>query len=420
MSDDPRSNRARRDTIEHWTVTADRLEVAWGDGHESRYAFPWLRDWCACGECTNRQLVDSEAMLDLAPDCAPRTVETAGDGALRVTWAPDGHQSVYAARWLRAHCPAPAAGPHGRSGAALAGALPVVDYGAVRGGDAGQLDLLETVRDRGFALIHGVPTVPDEVERIASYLGYVAGGWRYAAQPEDISVALVRGSGAEGADAIGCDADGDGGAPLMDHERYQRTLLAPHTDFSFTSWPTGLFVFHCLSPSADDGGVSILVDGFHVADRLRREDPAAFELLSTLRQPFCGYGGVKFDWRAAGRVIALDHGGRVTGIRFAMASRAPLAIPGEQIEPYYRATRAMLRLVLDPECQLRLPLAAGDCLVLDNHRMLHGRTAMDPAAGRARRFRRFDVERDAAQTRMRQLARRLGRAVAPLPAGAHG
>jgi hypothetical protein len=34
--------------------------------------------------------------------------------------------------------------------------------------------------------------------------------------------------------------------------------------------------------------------------------------------------------------------------------------------------------------------------------------------------RRFDVERDAAQTRMRQLARRLGRAVAPLPAGARG
>ncbi len=97
----------------------------------------------------------------------------------------------------------------------------------------------------------------------------------------------------------------------------------------------------------------------------------------------------------------------------------PLAIRDDLIEPYYRATQAMLRLVLDPQCQVRLALAAGDCLVLDNHRMLHGRTGMDPAAGRARRFRRFDVERDAAQTRMRQLARALGRAVAPLPAGAH-
>ena len=418
MSEDPRSNGARRDVLERWTVTADRLEVRWGDGHESRYAFPWLRDWCDCGECTNRQLVDSAAMLELPADCAPRAVETAGEDALRMIWEPDGHQSVYGAPWLRANCPAPVTGPHGRSGAALAGALPVIDYGAVRGGDAGQLELLETVRDYGFALMHGVPTEPDEVERVACHLGYLPGGWRYAAQPEEISVALARGSVPEQADAIDSDADGE--APPMDHDRYQRTLLVPHTDFSFTSWPTGLFVFHCLSPSADNGGVSILVDGFHVADRLRRDDPAAFELLSTLRQPFCGSGRVKVDWRAAGRVIALDHDGEVTGIRFAMASRTPLAIRDDLVEPYYRATQAMLRLVLDPACQLRLPLAAGDCLVLDNHRMMHGRTGMDPPAGRARRFRRFDVERDAAQTRMRQLARRLGRAVAPLPAGARG
>ncbi len=52
--------------------------------------------------------------------------------------------------------------------------------------------------------------------------------------------------------------------------------------------------------------------------------------------------------------------------------------------------------------------------------MLHGRTGMDPVAGRARRLRRFNVERDAAQTRMRQLGRRLGRAAAPLSAGARG
>ncbi len=163
MSEDPRSNGARRDTVESWTVTTDRLEVRWGDGHQSRYAFPWLRDWCACGECTNRQLIDSAAMLDLPAGCAPRAVETVGEGALRVTWEPDGHQSVYGAPWLRAHCPAPVAGPHGRSGAALAGDLPVVDYGAVRGGDAGQLDLLETVRDCGFALMHGLPGEADEV-----------------------------------------------------------------------------------------------------------------------------------------------------------------------------------------------------------------------------------------------------------------
>ena len=73
-----------------------------------------------------------------------------------------------------------------------------------------------------------------------------------------------------------------------------------------------------------------------------------------------------------------------------MASRDPPATRDDLIKPYYRATQAMLRLVLDLDCQIH------------------------------RRFRRFDVERDAAQTRMRQLARDLGRTVALLPAGAHG
>ncbi len=343
-------------------------------------------------------------------------MEADGDGALRVTWDPDGHQSVFIAAWLRAHCPAPVAGLRGYSGAALANNLQVVDYGAVQHDDASRLALLETVRNFGFALMHGVPNEPDEVERIATHLGYVPGGWRYAAQPEEILVAPVRASGAKQAGAIDSAAE----ALSEADERFQRTLLVPHTDFSFTSCPTGLFIFHCLSPSPDGGGASILVDGFHVADRLRREDPEAFELLSIVRQPFCGHGGVKIDWRAAGRVISVDDVGDVTGIRFAMASRVPLAIRDDLIEPYYRATQAMLRLVLDPECQIHLPLAAGDCLVLDNHRILHGRTGIDPVAGRARRYRRFDVERDAAQTRMRQLARHLGRKVAPLPAGAHG
>ena len=79
----------------------------------------------------------------------------------------------------------------------------------------------------------------------------------------------------------------------------------------------------------------------------------------------------------------------------------------------------MLRLVLDPAYQIRLSLKAGECLILDNHRTLHGRTGMDPIAGRTRRFRRFDVERDAAQTQILRLAKKTGMAAFPLPSGAH-
>ncbi len=85
MSEDPRRNGARRVTFESWTVTADRLEVRWGDGHESRYAFPWLRDWCACGQCTNRQLVDREAMREL-PARAVRAISERSEKGKQVSW----------------------------------------------------------------------------------------------------------------------------------------------------------------------------------------------------------------------------------------------------------------------------------------------------------------------------------------------
>ncbi len=356
-------------------------------------------------------------MLELPLDCKPHFVEVDSEGALRVIWEPDSHQSVYMAAWLRAHSLTPTTASYGHSGIALANNLPIVDYRAIQHDEANQLVLLETIRDFGFALVRGVPNEPDEVARIAVHLGYVPGGWRYVAQPEEILVTPIRTPEEKQADAM--DSTAEAMLEAVD-AHYLRTLLVPHTDFSFTSWPTGLLIFHCLSPSSDGGGASILVDGFHVADRLRREDPEALELLSTVRQPFCGHGNIKIDWRAEGCIISVDDNDNVTGIRFSMSSRMPSSIRSDLIDPYYRATQAMLRLLLDPKCQIHLPLVAGDCLVLDNHRILHGRTGMDPVAGGTRWFRRFDVERDAAQTRMRQLARRLDREVAPLPAGARG
>ena len=418
MSTNSQCNDTRCYTVESWTVTANRLELSWGDGHNSCYAFPWLRDWCTCDECIDRQQIDTAAMLELPLDCKPRVVEVDSGGALRVIWEHDSHQSIYIAAWLRAHCLTPTAVSYGHSGIALANNLPVVNYRDIQH-DENQLVLLETVRDFGFTLVRGVPCEPGEVARIAAHLGYVPGGWRYFSQPEEILVTPIRKFEEEQAGAI---MDGSADEAMLEavDAHYLRTLLVPHTDFSFTSWPTGLLIFHCLSPSSDGGGASILVDGFHVADRLRREDPEAFELLSTVRQPFCGHGNIKIDWHAEGRIISVDDNGNVTGIRFSMSSRLPLFISSDLIGPCYRATQAMLSLVLDPKCQIHLPLVAGDCLVLDNHRILHGRTGLDPVAGNTRWFRRFDVERDAVQTRMRQLARRLDREVAPLPAGAHG
>jgi gamma-butyrobetaine dioxygenase len=49
---------------------------------------------------------------------------------------------------------------------------------------------------------------------------------------------------------------------------------------------------------------------------------------------------------------------------------------------FYTAYRRWAELLARPERQLNLRLAPGDCLVFDNTRVLHGRTAFSVSGGR--------------------------------------
>lgn len=48
-------------------------------------------------------------------------------------------------------------------------------------------------------------------------------------------------------------------------------------------------VLHCIMQAAE-GGESVMVDGFHVAQQLRKEDPEAFRTLASLRIDFTDIG----------------------------------------------------------------------------------------------------------------------------------
>lgn len=64
---------------------------------------------------------------------------------------------------------------------------------------------------------------------------------------------------------------------------YTQLALGAHTDTTYFSDPAGLQTFHLLSHTDGDGGSSLLVDGFKVAETLRRESPEAYETLCRVR-----------------------------------------------------------------------------------------------------------------------------------------
>jgi hypothetical protein len=62
-------------------------------------------------------------------------------------------------------------------------------------------------------------------------------------------------------------------------------------------------------------------------------------------------------------------------------------MPADVMEDYYRAYRAFMALTRDAAFHLRLKLRAGEMVVFDNRRVLHGRDAFDPSTGHGGIFR---------------------------------
>ena len=87
-----------------------------------------------------------------------------------------------------------------------------------------------------------------------------------------------------------------------------------------------------------------------------------------------------------------------------MMLRAPLSAPLEQVDRVYRALQHAFALAEDRANQLRVRLQPGDLLGFDNRRVLHGRTAYDPATGN-RWLRGCYVEREELYSRLRIIAR---------------
>ena len=221
---------------------------------------------------------------------------------------------------------------------------------------------LDAVVRLGFALLRGVPAEPGVVIRVAETFGFV----RETNYGRLFDVVVV-------ADPA--------------NQAFTSRELAPHTDNPYRDPVPTLQLLHCLR-DAVSGGDTGLVDGFAVAATLRTEDPWSFRVLTTTAWPF-HYADKETDLRASQPLISLTPAGRITGVRLNDRAIRPLRdVPAPEAEAAYAAYRAWQTLVSRPEFRLTFRLTPGDCLIFDNTRILHARTAFDassasgaPAAG---------------------------------------
>jgi gamma-butyrobetaine dioxygenase len=299
-------------------------------------------------------------------------IEEAGESVV-VRYAPDQHRSGFSRRWLAEHAldgyrdddgrteddkelwvPADLASGIGGGPGPTRTQGPQASWPRYLAEPASRARALDAVLRWGFLSLHDVPAEPGMVLEVAASFGFVR-ETNYGAlfdvrvQPAPVNLAFT-----------------------------SRATL-PHTDNPYRDPVPTVQLLHCLR-TADGGGDTGLVDGFAAAAALRAGDAEAFDVLTRTPIPF-GYRDEQAELRASQPLIQLSPRGRIRGVRFNNRSAQPLRLPYAEVAAFYPAYRRWAELLAQPERQLNLRLAAGDCLVFDNTRILHARTAFSVTPG---------------------------------------
>jgi len=175
--------------------------------------------------------------------------------------------------------------------------------------------------------------------------------------------------------------------------------LGAHTDNPYREPTPTLQLLHCLASSAD-GGENTLVDAFRVAQDLRRDD---FELLARTPIRF-RYADSDTELEAEVPVISLDARLDVQAVHYNTRSAQAFRLPDHVVGLYYDAYQRFGRMLEAPEYRIQFKLAAGDLFIVDNLRVLHGRTGY-AATGGERHLQGCYADRDGLRSRLAVLSR---------------
>lgn len=341
------------------TVEGIMLRVDWCDGHRSEFHPLWLRHQCHCDVCGTPVNALRGLRLHHLPDHPQPRLQKATPDAIELDWSDDGHRSHYSAAWLRDNCYSDGERARRRHrpslwDAGIRESCPGADLVECEHSPAARLAMLESLRDFGFCLIRNAPTDAAEASRLINLVG--------VQRQSHYGTYNLSNKGA------------------VDNVGDVTTALDPHCDETYRLSTIGITVFQVLHPSRN-GGHSTLVDGFEAVRRLRKSWPEDFELLTRLpitgtRRDTAYNSAGQTRWYAATLpVIRVDFDGDVCGVRCNERQIMPLEVAAGLIEPAYRALKRLYQILYDPQLRLTFALQAGEGLLFNNQRVLHGRTA---------------------------------------------
>ncbi len=365
--------------IERVDGASPMVRVHWSDGAQLDCFSLWLyENTVAIDPITRESTVDP---FDLPDPSVLADAHVGSDGALVVGWT-DGTESQVHPGWLRSVADAEHV-PDAVFGAPMVWTSAMEEPPTFDG--SGVLDdnsVLETwltaLITHGLARLRNTPASREAMEMIGRRIG------------------PIRGSNF--GDMFTVEAIFDKADSLAN----TGGNLGQHADLPTRETPPGFQFLHCVENTVA-GGASRMTDGLAVVERLRAEHAEHYEALTTLEWVFANRAK-DGDHRWIGPMI--DHGTRHSPLTMRAFYPVRLApnMPTVDVPRAYAAMRVFSSVAHDPELMLSNRFEPGDLVGFDNRRILHGRDAYDPGAGR-RVLRGCYIDRDDVLSRLRMLRR---------------
>jgi gamma-butyrobetaine dioxygenase len=184
---------------------------------------------------------------------------------------------------------------------------------------------------------------------------------------------------------------------------YTSLPLAPHTDNPYRNPVPCIQILHCITNEVK-GGFSTLVDGFTVTEILKKDNPEFYDILTKVkvRFKFIDKDVVLEDWS---ELIKLDEDNQFKQVRFSPRLDYVPILEKKDLDLYYKARKKISDLYNSEKYRIEFKLQPGDLLMMDNHRLLHGRTAFDVNEGN-RFLQGCYIEFDSTEGKLRHLKRK--------------
>ena len=239
-------------------------------------------------------------------------------------------------------------------------------------------DLLQDFYKYGFVIFKNVPVKDNYIVKFANSIGSI----RPTNFGESFSVKSV---------------------PEPNDLAYTSIALTPHTDNPYRKPIPCIQLLHCLENEVK-GGLSTLVDGFSVAEYLRKNHEDFFKILTKtkVRFRFVDKTIILENW---GELIELDENNKVKQIRYSTRLDYVPVLDKKELKKFYEARKLIASLYASSKFEIKFRLEKGDLLMMDNHRLLHGRTSYDASEGN-RYLKGCYIDHDSTEGKLRHLERK--------------